>query len=156
MYWCDWNKFVKLLLPTFLRKPVILALLRSCVKPVKTIHTEFLELKKEWDYRLNHDGRVFSLEKVLNDKFDAVERRIYITDTDFQDDVYVGNVDNRDQVYISNGIDTIYIGSAPQYYAQADFIVHVPWHILFLREIDIRSTVVTYKIAGKTYIIVEI
>jgi len=159
MYCVNWKKLVKLLLPTFLRRPVLVAFLQVCVKPVEEIHAEFLQAKKEWDYRLAHDGKVWSLEEVLNDKFDDDERRIYISDTVFQDDIYVGNRDNRDQVYISSGDDdgtTIHIGSAPQYYVQADFIVHVPAELLPDSDIALKNTVNLYKIAGKTYIIIEI
>jgi len=165
MYLVDWKRLVKLLLPTFLRKPVLEAFLQACITPIETIHAEFLEVKKEWDYRLNHDGKVWSLEEVLNDKFDKVKRRITIVDTIFQDDVYVGNRDNREQVYIAlappvppegGEEETMHIGSAPQYYQQADFIVNVPTLVLLMNEVSIRNTVDMYKIAGKTYIIIEI
>jgi len=159
MYLINWEKLVKLLLPTFLRKPVLIAFLNAFTKPIERMHTEFLEQKAEWQYRLSHNGQVFSLEKVLNDAFDNDERRIYITSVDFQDDIYIGNRDNIDQVYISAPPDddtTTYIGSAPNYMEQADFIVHVPADILAANEILIRNTIDLYKIAGKTYILVEI
>jgi hypothetical protein len=156
MYSVDFKKLVLLLLPTFLRKPVLPAFLKAAITPMAEIHRRFLTLKKEWDYRLNHDGKVWSLEKVLNDKFDSFLRRIYITDTEYQDDVYVGNRDNREQVHVSSGEDdgsTIHIGVAPQYLQRADFIVHLP-HLLLSEEIAIKNTIDTYKIAGKTYILI--
>ena len=158
MYLIDWNKLVKLLLPTFLRKKVIIAFLNAFSTPISRMHAEFLTLKMEWDYRLDHNGQVFSLEKVLNDKFDPNLRRIFITTVDFQDISYVGNRDNVEQVYISapQHLDTLHIGNAPQYMDQADFIVHVPADILSASEILIRNTIETYKIAGKTYILIQI
>jgi hypothetical protein len=154
MYLVDWNKLVKLLLPTFLRKPVLMAFLQACVKPIATIHSEFLRAKKEWDYRIMHNGQVFSIEKVLNDKFDDSLRRIYISDSIFQDDVYIGNLNNRDQIYLSNDGGTTHIGAAPHYVQQSDFIVHVPALLLILKEIEIINTINMYKIAGKTYILI--
>lgn len=158
MYLINWSKLATLLLPTFLRKPVILAFLRAFGKPVETMHAEFLVEKTKWEYRMEHDGRVFSLKDVLNDAFDNVSRRIYITDVELQDDIYIGNRDNREQVYISAPPDdenTVYIGSAPQYYTQANFIVHVPVEILEDNAILIRNLIDEYKLAGKTYIIIE-
>jgi hypothetical protein len=159
MYSINWKKLVELLLPTFLRKPVIIAFLNAFTTPISRMHAEFLMLKIEWDYRLDHNGQVFSLEKVLNDKFDPTERRIYITTVDFEDDVYIGDRDHLEHTYITDPPDdaeTLYLGDAPQYMQSADFIVHVPGEILATSEILIRNTIDIYKIAGKTYIIVEI
>ena len=163
MYSINWNKLVELLLPTFLRKPVIIAFLNAFKTPIERMHNEFLQKKSEWEYRLDHNGQVFSLEKVLNDAFDdndppPIGRRIRIFTVIFQDDVYIGNRNNADQVYISAPPDeeTTHIGAAPQYMEEADFIVHVPEDILAANEILIRNTIDIYKLAGKTYILVSI
>jgi len=158
MYSVNWQKFIKSLLKARLIKPFVLAFLEAFTAPIVRIHAEFLLEKKEWDYVLNHDGRVFSLESVLNDKFDNEERRIYISDVDFQDSAYIGNRDNVEQVYISTSGDpkTLHISNAPQYMQNSNFIVHAPTDILSENEILIRNAIEKYKIAGKTYILIPI
>ena len=144
-------------LRALLKKGVLVALLNSLGKPLRTIHTNFINKKEEWYFRLAYNGQVQSLEELLNYLYDK-EERIYIEDVLFQDDVYVGNETNRDQVYIQSwsSYDTIYLSVAPKYIGESNFIVNILIEIYdeFKKE-EITKTIDTYKLAGKTYQIVE-
>jgi len=67
-----------MLLPTMLRKPVIMAFLRAVYSQFDWI--DFARYRLDVNYRLTHNGQVCYLRAVLNDKFDNELRRIQIGD----------------------------------------------------------------------------
>lgn len=75
-------------LPVDLRQPVRLNRLQVYAKPFKQIYTEFLVKKADLDYRCNFNGQIAYLETALNDRFDPINRGIYITEA-FYNPVYI-------------------------------------------------------------------
>jgi hypothetical protein len=66
------------LLPTARRTPIMIAFVKVLATPFKK-QLERLNIKRaENIYKLTHDARVGRVEKVLNDKYDVVDRRIRI------------------------------------------------------------------------------
>mgnify|MGYP006182056483 FL=1 len=61
------NKLIQLLLPTFLRKNKLIAILESVATPIDTLYQDTL-------YKMQHDCRVIYLEKVLNQQFGVLEK----------------------------------------------------------------------------------
>jgi hypothetical protein len=82
IYNVNFKKLVQLLLPTFLRKPVIAAFAETMTEPVIAVKFMFDDYRKDVNYRLYHNGQVCYLRAVLNDYFDPILRRITITDAD--------------------------------------------------------------------------
>ena len=80
IYNVNWNKLVSWLLPSELFKPKMFAWWKALVAPISTLHGSFLAFRKQKNYELAITGQVCLLEKLLNDKFDNTQRRIYITD----------------------------------------------------------------------------
>lgn len=80
-YRLELKRFGLLLLPTFLRKPVVGALLYSALNPLSETFAAFLDFKNATDYRLNHNGQICYLRAVLNDAFDVEKRRIEVADS---------------------------------------------------------------------------
>ncbi len=78
----DFKRLVALLLPTFLRKTLLFALLRAMVRPLVSVHTAFMAARRDALYKSNHAGQVCSLRSVLNDAFDPALRRIRIKDAE--------------------------------------------------------------------------
>lgn len=78
----DFKRLVALLLPTFLRKPLLFALLRATVRPLISVHTAFQASRHDALYKANHNGQVCSLRGMLNDAFDPDLRRIKIKDAE--------------------------------------------------------------------------
>lgn len=76
----DFRKLGLLLLPTFLRQPVLSAIVNAMVSPIGYLHTSFIAFRNDSNYRLSHNGQVCYLRAVLNDLFDPQTRRITIGD----------------------------------------------------------------------------
>ncbi|MCC8154675.1 MAG: hypothetical protein LIP01_10995, partial [Tannerellaceae bacterium] len=74
------RKLVFILLPTFLRKPILVGLPYSIVTPVCEMYTRFLRFREDSNYRMTYNGQICYLKAVLNDHFDPVQRRINISD----------------------------------------------------------------------------
>jgi hypothetical protein len=66
------------LMPIKWRKPVHTAFVKVLVSPLVLILNQLNKFRTESIYKLQHDGRIGKIEKVLNDKFDVIERRILI------------------------------------------------------------------------------
>lgn len=78
----NWDKLVLLLLPTFLRKPVMAAFLRSALFPVQKMYGSFKNNRKNALFLLTYDTSRRNLELALRMQFDEEyqfdEDRIYI------------------------------------------------------------------------------
>lgn len=70
-----------------LTKPLERALLEAVNVPFLNFHQDFLNFKNDSIYRVSHDASVGKLQKVLNDHFDDVPRRIYIKNVQQRDSV---------------------------------------------------------------------
>ncbi|MBK5213649.1 MAG: hypothetical protein JJE55_08325 [Flavobacteriaceae bacterium] len=80
----DWEKFVTENLLVALRRTLLIHVLLSAINEVKALHTTFLAAGNDWIYKIKHTAQVIHIEKVLNDYFDDVERRIYINNVQFE------------------------------------------------------------------------
>lgn len=78
-YSVNWNKLISWLTPSVLFKPKIFALLKSIVAPISLLQGEFIGYRYQVNYELSITGQVCRLEKLLNDRYDPVDRRIYIS-----------------------------------------------------------------------------
>jgi hypothetical protein len=68
------------LMPTKWRKPIHMAFVKVLVSPFVLMLKQFNNFRTETIYKLQHDSRIGSIEKVLNDQFDFIERRIIIVE----------------------------------------------------------------------------
>jgi hypothetical protein len=109
----------------------------------------FIEFRTQKLYELSHNGQVFSMENVLNDRFDTMERRIYITDGLTKDRMYAYTRDENKPLFLPKFVYTRgdYADSG------VDFIVWVPNAIgITLEEMyELRAKVTKYKIDPKRY-----
>lgn len=80
IYKLDFYRLAVLLLPTFLRKGKMIAWLKVLITPIVSLQYKFQRKRKDDIYKLNHNGQVCYLRKVLNDRFDKEKRRIKIVD----------------------------------------------------------------------------
>jgi hypothetical protein len=76
----NYKRTVLLLLPTFLRREAPAAFLRAMTAPSVTLHNLFSVNRKNNLYRLQMNGQVCYLRKVLNDAFPDAGRAIRIED----------------------------------------------------------------------------
>jgi hypothetical protein len=149
MFNLDYNKLLLQLIPSFLRRPRMVGWLQSLIYPVKELFEIFIEFRTQKLYELSHNGQVFSMENVLNDRFDTMERRIYITDGLTKDRMYAYTRDENKPLFLPKFVYTRgdYADSG------VDFIVWVPNAIgITLEEMyELRAKVTKYKIDPKRY-----
>lgn len=74
----DYDELIVELLPTRLRKPKHIYWLSLLITPYKKMLRELKVHREETLYKITHDSRSGSIENVLNDAFDNVERRIRV------------------------------------------------------------------------------
>lgn len=147
-YDIDYKKLAVLLLPTFLRKPVLTAYLQALLVPVSQLHYTWLQKRLDDWYVLNHTGKVYSLRNVLNDKLDVASRRIYITD---------GNAFPRKYIYTRAEKKPVFLGKLFIYQNSeylntgVDFIVFVPQEVIDTKINELHSLIRKSKLASKRY-----
>jgi hypothetical protein len=117
----DFKRLLLLLLPTFLRKGVLISLFSAISKALQTSKKNVDDYFDELDYHIKVTPQVFSLEKMLNDKCDNTLRRIYIKAPDPEPPFYFSENGNPEMQYFSNG--EYFMGKSVYTY---DFIVFVP------------------------------
>lgn len=160
----DFDRLVGLLTPTILRRAKMLAFLRILVAPLKRIHYDFLQKRNARNgdlYRLNHNGQVCYLRKMLNDNFDPEKRRIRILDGNLFKAKYIYTEGEQKPVFLG----TMYLNRNVDYADKGvDFIVKIPLEVWQLHKSEtvqigeerfyaIEAFVDYYKLAGKRYII---
>ncbi len=79
-YDLNFKRLALLMLPTFWRKPLLAGFAYAIMVPLNYINMRFALFRRSTDYRLTHNGQVFSLRAVLNDQFDPGDRAITVTD----------------------------------------------------------------------------
>jgi hypothetical protein len=149
MFNIDFNKFILQLLPLMFRRPVWYAWMKSLVYPVKEIYNQFIDFREAKKYQLNHNGQVFSMEDVLNDRFDNADRRIYLTDGLTKDRIYLYTREEDKSAFLPKFI----YNRADYADSGVDFIVWVPNAIVITLEemYELRAKVDLYRINPKRY-----
>lgn len=155
MFSLDYNKLILWVVPAFNRKPVLYAWVQSLCYPIVQLYDLFIIKRSENLYKIDHNGQVYSLQNVLNDRFDNAERRIYIGDGLTKDRTYLyTRLEDKPEylgaIYLHNRADYTDTG--------VDFIVWVPLAVPIIAEdrIEMKALLNFYKLAGKRYQIYRI
>ena len=147
-YNIDFNKLVVLNQPTFLRKNIMVAFLRALIEPIKKLYYLWFIFRTANLYKLEHTGQVCYLRKVLNDRFDPSQRRIYIGN---------GNKYDRQYIYTTPELKPKFIGTMYLHprsdYADTgvDFIVYAPAELLDTTNYEMKALIEFYKEGAKRY-----
>ena len=145
----DIDKLLVLLTPTFLRKPKLIAWLRTLAMPLNKLLDDFKVHRERDLYNLTHNSQVCYLRKALNDEFDPQLRRIKIED---------GRQNQRLYIYPRSANRPLYIGKVFLYQRGSyidggvDFVVVLP-HGLEYDRYKLEALVNFYKLAGKRWTI---
>lgn len=145
----DYNKLAILLLPTFLRGQVMIGYLQALITPLVTIYDAW-SVKRVTDiYKLNHNGQVCYLRKVLNDAFDPDQRRIKIGEGNQYERKYIYTSGEKQPKYLGR----IYIRQSGDYAdTGVDFRVVIPIGFNLDQVIhQMKALIDFYKLAGKRY-----
>ena len=161
IYLLDFPKLVALLLPHFLRKAKQLGWILAFLKPFKTFYTAKQLFRFSIRYKMQHNGNVIYLEKVLNEYFNIVgydhqnhqaSKQIYIGEGENLFPLYLYTEAEQLPKYIKTAAenDPLFIYNQMEIDANhADFIVYVPAALVFIEAEMIA--LINYYINTKTY-----
>ncbi|MFN8238647.1 MAG: hypothetical protein U0T77_10805 [Chitinophagales bacterium] len=159
IYNVNWNRFAIWQTPIDLRKIKLIRYLLVLLEPVKSAHNEFKQFRLQQLYEAEINGQTIKLERVLNDTFDPVERRIYITDGEYYNPpVYYEEYKNDPVIYYEegNGDNPIFWSdTAIDNRVSFNFYVNVPSSVFF-QKTRVKALVSKYKIAGRTFEVILI
>ncbi len=150
----NWDKLVIYLLPTFLRRPFLLGYVRALVAPLESLYYKWYNWRKENIYKLEHTGQICYLRGSLNDKFDPVDRRIYIGNGLLYDTQYIFTEAEEQDIWLDTEVeeDTIWLRTESETADTGlDFIVYVPEEIYNTQIDGLRAHIEFYKAGGKRY-----
>lgn len=159
LYNINWYRYAVQMLTVDLRKIKLAQYVISLIEPIRITYNDFLQFRRQQLYEAEINGQTIKLKRVLNDTFDPVERRIYITNGDYlSPPIFYDNYKNRPVIFYNNGNS-----SNPAFYynnrlgdrANVNFYVHVPDSVFFDKT-RVRALVNKYKIFGRTFEIVLI
>lgn len=149
-YNVDFGKLPVRFLPTFLRKPKMVAWVKSLCYPIGELYTSWSSNRNDNLYKLGHNGQVCYLRGALNSKFDTNQKRIKILERSqyrYQY-IYLDNIQPR-------FLGTMFLYQDSDYGdTGVDFIVEVPKGLTY-DDYAMRTMINFYKLASKRYKIQE-
>ncbi|MBA4196593.1 MAG: hypothetical protein C0459_03470 [Chitinophaga sp.] len=149
MFSIDYDKFLLQLLPSFLRTPKRVSYLKTLLSASKQLYQKFIIYATQKNYELEHNGQRYSIENVLNDRFDPIQRRIYNSDGFNKDRIYIyGTIENK-PLFLPKYI----YGSDDYNDTGIDFIVWIPNAIVLSADdvLELNALVKKYKLDGKRF-----
>lgn len=150
----NWSRFAVQTLPTALRKTKVVQFVLALYEPIKDSYNGFVQFMDEQLYDARINGQVIKLERVLNDTFDPIDRRIYITDGLYYDaPTFYEEWKNMPVIFYAEG-DTrnpvFWTTDVLNNRVSVNFYVNVPAAIFF-DSARMRALVNKYKILGRTF-----
>lgn len=164
IYIISYQEFKDTLLPFLLRAKRSKAYLKALISPIVTLYTQFKLFKEEAIYKTEHNASVTLLQKVLNDAFDDIERRIYIKNAEVNETEHYYDPSEGDPLYFYDEES-----GSPQYFLDpeaynvygGDFNVFLPEAIRPAEPEDqeilitqIRAKLDYYKLYGLKYTLI--
>jgi hypothetical protein len=161
VYQINWKSFIGNNLPIDFRQPDTISWLEVLLKPLKDLHTAFLQYRTEALYKINNTGQICYIQKVLNDAIDPYFRRIMVKNARVKMPVYFYEPQENKPVSFYEPADNL-----PVYFrenidfegAGADFIVYLHSDLQpGIPEVDARwfgqihALIEYYKLFSKTY-----
>jgi hypothetical protein len=150
IYDIDYDKLRQWLLPARVRKVRILAFLKVMISGVEFLYQNFLRFRTAKLYQLMITPQVCYLERMLNDRFDFVLRRIVIVDAQDKPPFYIFQDAEVKPKYIRNTAEAVprwIYTEGESGVLRDDFVILVPTALVF-EEAEMRSLVKVYKLAG--------
>ena len=159
----DYNKLAVLLLPTFLRQPILMSLARILMVPLQRLHDEHHAARDERMYQLRHTSQICHIKDALNREFavgnyDSTTPD-YTAGFEIEDINAIGDwVMTYDEVPAFADVHTM--GEDDDYLlvydeaiitqATQSFIVYVPKSVAFTPSLPkIRAIVELYRLASR-------
>lgn len=80
----NFSRIIRDNLAAKLRQPIRINGLKAMVKPFRTIYSDFMQVYADLKFKVRFNGATIYLETALNDRFDPVNRAIFISEFDFE------------------------------------------------------------------------
>ena len=157
--WFDinWNVFGVQNLPIKWRDVVSIQFLKVMLRPLNDLYYKWYNWRIDNIYKLEHNGQICYLRGSLNDKFDPVDRRIYIGNGLLYDTQYIFTEAEDIDVWLETEpeAETLWLRTEPETADTGlDFIVYVP-ETIYDTQIDaLHAHIKLYKAGGKRYNII--
>lgn len=160
-YDINWNVFGMQNLPFKWRDLNSISFVKVILKPINDIYYKWYNWRIDNIYKLENTGQICYLRGSLNDKFDALERRIYIGDGLLFETTYIFTEAEEIEVHTNteaeDNDETLWVYTeAETADSELDFIVYVPTSILNNELYALKAHIDFYRAAGKRYAIIEI
>ncbi len=155
----DYRKLVILLLPTFLRQPVLMAWLRAMAFPLQSLHDRHQAARTQRLYELRHTSQICYIKDALNNEFGITDyaNGFEIEDINAPGDwvwIYDENVDRFDDEQHMLFDDPTFIHDLSAILPPTSaFFVLVPQSVTLdeTNRARIRSIVNKYRLASRTF-----
>jgi hypothetical protein len=154
VYRIDWNRLMLWWLPNKLKRPLLHNFIISLILPLQQIHVALNKYREKTNYRLLITPQVCHLQRMLNDRFDFTDRRIYIVDMADASPVYIFRANELKPKWIFYGFENrtplwLYTNQETQTITD-DFVVMVPVSVIF--DVNEMSALLNvYKLAGTKF-----
>lgn len=156
IYQINYSKLVLLLLPTFLRQNVIVALLSALTSPIRTLYNSFIQDKDNTLQELEVTLQVFSLRNALNRTYTLQEGFIiedYVKQGEWL--IVYDEIEYRSELLVIVEDDTYLLvhDESTLQQVQGGFIVTVPNSLSASDYPRIRTIINKHKLMGIPYIL---
>jgi len=154
-YIINYTKLVEQRIPEDFRKDKAIAFFKVFVSPFVLIYNSLLSFRTLLLYKLSITPQVVYLEKMLNDRYDDTERRIYITDGKEYTPLFLYQKSELKPTFLFLKSETgflktlLYLKNETGQFT-FDFVVHVPSVVSFNSN-ELVALVNNYKLASKTF-----
>ncbi len=158
-YSVNFVNLVRYVFPSKLRKPRMIGWLTTLLKPLQDNQDEFVSWSGGVRYDMAITPQVIYLEKLLNDKFDEVLRRIYIDDAiSFESNELRMKLEERrsSELRMKTELEPskFILRMRSEFQSEYDFIVYKPSSVT--NESLMSAYLDRHKAAGKRYKIKDI
>lgn len=146
----DYHRLAAIMLPTRLRHPLLFALLRAAIAPLRSLHADFMAARESHNFRASHNGQVCRLRGALNDLYDERQRRITLGTVEREGDWLYAVSESGERIPVLDGHDGLTLTSEQIITApQNDFAVFLPADIYNTCLDRVKQTVNDYKLPPK-------
>lgn len=149
----DIDNWVTQYAPALVSKPNLLGLVKSFLKPLKTLFTGFSTYRLLTQKKARYNSQHIILSNLLNDLFDPLLRQIYILSSlTLKPPTYLFILADNKPVYIYTQAENnpLYIYTQAELTEGPDFIVFVaPGSLTTAQEIQLKAVVNNYKHGAK-------
>ncbi|MDA8956492.1 hypothetical protein N9H19_02615 [Flavobacteriales bacterium] len=155
MYSFDFRHILLKLAPSRRRRAIDVRSWFYCIaKALQTINSSLNSTRDAIIYKTNFNAQVIYLEHFLNDKYDPVNRGIYIEDTANTNYLYLYNIIEGKQTYMYNESEgnPLYFRNEAEYNTDVDYKVKVPSSVTYVEK-EMRNQILTYNNAARRFVI---